>query len=169
MHKMFKLIEDELKNQDKSKVWLADKLNESTQNINNWKTRGVPASKVKKIAEALNISREYLEGDTKQPQRAVASTKADYPEREQKLPQSIEFVVFVESNDKRIAKLLSGYLHKQDELSFFYCTHWRYDNPFIEIDIWQGKDKTPARVYLLRDRIVGITDYSSDLHKTTDD
>ena len=59
---MFIRIEAELKAQGHTKIWLADTLGESNQNINNWKNRGVPANKVKAVADALGVTREYLEG-----------------------------------------------------------------------------------------------------------
>jgi len=63
MNEMFTRIEVELSDQGKSKKWLADVLGESTQQLNHWRRRGVPAIKVKAIADALGVTRLYLEGE----------------------------------------------------------------------------------------------------------
>ena len=65
MNETFKIIQSELDHKGKSKAWLADLLGESTQNINNWKKRAVPAAKLRQIAEALDVTTDYLEGLTK--------------------------------------------------------------------------------------------------------
>jgi hypothetical protein len=42
--------------------WLADKLDVSAQVMTNWKTRRVPAARLRSIAEALGLSVDQLEG-----------------------------------------------------------------------------------------------------------
>lgn len=165
MNEMFKLIESELKSQRRTKVWFADALNESTQNINNWKTRGVPAAKVKRIAEVLGLSREYLEGDNYLTHQSIASPRGKYKVSERNsVGWPINYFVFIEPNDLRMEQLLLDHLRTKGELSYLLCTTWKHDDPFLEIDIWLSKEEVPGRIYLPINRIIGIADYGSGLH-----
>jgi transcriptional regulator with XRE-family HTH domain len=62
MKNAFLRIQTELSARGDTLAWFAEQLGESTQNINNWKNRGVPAKKLREIAKILNVSRDYLEG-----------------------------------------------------------------------------------------------------------
>lgn len=155
---MFNRIETELKFQGKTKVWLADILDESTQNINNWKKRGVPAAKVKAIANALQVSRAYLEGEEHQDKQIVATPQADY-KVEKNGSNSIKYVVFINTENIEVEKLLHEHLKNKGELNYVYVTNWKYADPFIELDLWLGSKQATKRLYLLLNCIVGITEY----------
>lgn len=159
MNKMFKLIELELHQQGKTKVWFAGQLNESTQNINNWKVRGVPAAKVKGIADVLGVSREYLEGESSIATQSVASTRGDYRVEAAPASNKRRYRVHVEPNDQGVEGLLSEHLHKEADTHYVDCLAWRHVDPFLEIELCTGDPELPERVYLPLDRIVGISDY----------
>jgi len=158
---MFNRIETELNFLGKTKVWLADILDESTQNINHWKKRGVPATKVKAIASVLQVSRAYLEGEENQDKQFVAAPKANY-NVEKNGSNSINFVVFINTENIEIKKLLSEHLKTKGELNYLYVTNWSYADPFIELDLWLGVKQDSKKLYLLLNCIVGITEYSAD-------
>ncbi|MEM7359420.1 MAG: hypothetical protein AAF431_09995 [Pseudomonadota bacterium] len=162
MNKMFKLIEQELQEQGKTKVWFANQLNESTQNINNWKVRGVPPAKVKGIADVLGVSREYLEGDSPIRFQAVASTRGDYRVESVHSADKHNYDVHITPGEQSIESLLGDHLQVINDLNFVRCSAWKHVDPFLEIDIWIGKDSKPERVYLPIDRIVAITDCSQE-------
>ena len=150
---MFKLIEAELKAQSKTKVWLANKLGESTQNVNNWKARGVPAGKVAKIAHALSVSREFLEGNTSG-KGGYVNEPANNSYRDN--DNNKKFLVFVDVKESRIRKLLDQFLHTSDGLSFVYSTSWKYTEPFLELNIWQAENEPPRKTFLPIVNIIGI-------------
>lgn len=154
---MFKLIEAQLKVQGKTKVWFADALNESTQNINNWKKRGVPASKVKRISEVLGVSRDYLEDEQTKVQR-VASTGAEYALSS--AGKRANYQVFVDIQDQKLALLLKPYLKVVDGLTYLSCAEWSYSDPFVAVDICQESEVAPLRMFLRHDCIVGISESS---------
>jgi hypothetical protein len=160
MNKMFKRVESELKASGNTKVWLANILGESTQNINNWKARGVPASKVKAIAQALGVSREYLEGSTQNRDQGVATTDARYQVavKPGRLPR---YEVFVDIMDSKIDKLLVKELKSKDGLHYLLCTAWLNAEPFIELRIWKGQNSAPWKVMVSQEHIIGITDLSN--------
>lgn len=60
---MMQLVERELRIQGKNLTWLANELDTTTQNVNNWKTRGIPARKVKPVADAIKVAVAWLESD----------------------------------------------------------------------------------------------------------
>ena len=155
---MFKRIESQLRIQGKTKVWFADVLDESTQNINNWKKRGVPAAKVKRISEVLCVSREYLESGEGTEQR-VATPSADYVVKVDPNKIRPSYNVFVDLKDEKVAKLLQPHLKSNGDLNYLDCAAWNYSDPFVAVDIWQGKGKPVFRVFLRHDCIVGITDH----------
>ena len=158
---MFKRVESELATGGHTKVWLANVLGESTQNINNWKTRGVPAGKVKAIAQALGVSREYLEGSADKTPQGVAATGAHYrvDARPDDLPR---YKVFVDIKDPNIGKLLADHLKTNDDLVHVLCTAWLNAEPFVELSIWQEKISAPWKIMVLQEHIVAITDYSEN-------
>ena len=159
MNKMFNRIQAELQSQGKTKVWLARALNESTQNINNWKTRGVPAAKVLGIAQALSVTREYLEGAAMLDQQHVASPQGVYP-LNKAANNTINFVVFVDVTDPKVNKLLASYLVSRDGMHCVYCSGWKNADPFLELNIWVDEHTEATRIYLLLDCIIGITEYT---------
>ena len=156
---MFNRIESELKTLGKTKVWLADELNESTQNINNWRTRGVPAAKVLSIAQALSVTREYLEDTTATSKQQVATTKGVYPINKPR-DNKINFIVFVDIKDPKVKKLLATHLISHDGMHGVYCSGWKSAEPFLELSIWVDEHTEPSKIYILVDCIVGITEYS---------
>jgi len=155
---MFRRIESQLVARQKTKVWFSAALEESTQNINNWKKRGVPAAKVKRIAEVLGVSREYLESGERIVE-GVASPKADYSVSSNRKNQ-INYKIFIDISDKKVAKLLRNHLETVDDMDCLYCMDWSYVDPFIAVDIWLGEEVSSMRVLLRQDCIVGITDYA---------
>ncbi len=155
---MFKRIESQLKIQGKTKVWFAGILDESTQNINNWKKRGVPAAKVKKISQVLGVSREYLESG-KHLEQQVTTTAAEYIV--DITSKQINYTVFVDVKDQKVAILLRQHLQSKNDLNFLHCSSWSYDDPFVAVDIWQEEQAATHRVLLRQDCIVGITGYQS--------
>ena len=159
---MFNRIEAELESQGKTKVWLAQALNESTQNINNWKTRGVPATKVLGIAQALSVTREYLEDATTINKQHVASPLGVYP-IDKSSNNDINFIVFVDVKDPKVKKLLAPYLVSRDGMHCVYCSGWKNADPFLELSIWVDKHTNPNKIYLLLDCIIGITEYTKAL------
>lgn len=54
------LIEELLAERNKSRDWLEQKLNVETNNISNWKKRGVPKGRAAEIAAALGTTSDYL-------------------------------------------------------------------------------------------------------------
>ena len=162
MNKMFKRVESELTAGGNTKVWLAKKLSESTQNINNWKRRGVPASKVKAIAHALGVSREYLEGSIEPTSLRVEASGADYRIQskpvETKPVKHPHYLVYVDLKDSQVDKLLRKVLHRKDDLSYLLCSAWSNAEPFIELSVYRGDNQTPWTVMVLHEYIIGITD-----------
>jgi hypothetical protein len=162
MNKMFNRIQAKLESQGKTKVWLARALNESTQNINNWKIRGVPAAKVLSIAHALSVTREYLEGANTIDRQHVASPQGIYPINKTS-HNAINFIVFVDVKEQKVKKLLAPYLVTRDAMHCVYCSGWKNADPFLELSIWIDEDNQPYKVYLLLDCIIGITEYTDVL------
>jgi len=157
---MFKRVESELKASGNTKVWLANALRESTQNINNWKKRGIPPSKVKAIAQVLGVSREYLEGSVELKTQGVAATDAQYQVvvKSERFPR---FEVFIDIKDSKIDKLLAKDIKSRDGLYYLLCTAWLNAQPFIELRIWRDKNSIPWKVMVLQEHIIGITDLNN--------
>lgn len=63
-NRTWQIIEQALgcKRPPRNAKWLADKLDVSAQVMTNWKTRRVPAGRLRAIAEALGLSLDQLEG-----------------------------------------------------------------------------------------------------------
>lgn len=58
------IVHGEIRRRGKTLSWLADELGISLQAVQNWKTRGIPPSKLRPIADALGITVDQVEGLT---------------------------------------------------------------------------------------------------------
>jgi hypothetical protein len=145
---VFSRIEIELQKQRRTKAWLAGELTQSTQNINNWKQRGVPASKITAVAETLGVSREYIEGTEAGP------IKED----------CINYTIFLNPINTATEKLLEKHLKHDGELCYVFTTSWRSDGAFVELCLWVGKGIPPQRLHIALHCIIGVAEYSASLN-----
>jgi hypothetical protein len=77
-HTPWERIDQELKRLGKNWAWLSEELGFTMQRLQNWKTRGVPPDAWLPVADALDVSLDWLAGRTKVRLSGVSEPTASY-------------------------------------------------------------------------------------------
>lgn len=62
LHPTIQRLEKVLDENGRKKSWFCTAMRITTQNYNNWRTRGIPPAKILNAANVIGVTREWLEG-----------------------------------------------------------------------------------------------------------